>query len=271
MTPRARFVIVLAVLAVVAGVVAASAFFAGSQTATESVPEPEVINQAAVSNEAATESPQQSQDDREALFDPPERLGVMIASTISKSVQIECQDGYGTGWIYDTPYTPTYRNEEVELAAQGKDMLVITAKHVIDDCKQDPSNIKVMIEFEEIPSQLLNWHNKTDLATIAVSANNPGLQGSDEVKQGMWAMAVGWPFNYNLSPTIGRVIEIEDTELYIDVLIEPGNSGGPLVDSSGAVIGTVTAGFLDDNDVSTGFNIATKTRALCAKLLTCRD
>ena len=271
MTFRGRLVTVAAVLAIVAGVLAASAFFVGRLTATESTPEPEVSDQAAAADETATESPQASQDDREALFDPPERLGVMIASTISKSVQIECQDGYGTGWIYDTPYTPTYRNEELELAAQGKDLLVVTAKHVIDDCKQDPSSIKVMIEFEDIPSQLLNWHNKTDLATIAVSANNPGLQGSDEVKQGMWAMAVGWPFNYNLSPTIGRVIEIEDTELYIDVLIEPGNSGGPLVDSTGAVIGTVTAGFLDDNDVSTGFNIATKTRALCAKLLTCRE
>ena len=271
MTSRGRLVTVLTVFAVVAGVVAASAFFVGRLTATESTPEPEVSDQAAVSDETATESPQASQHDREALFDPPERLGVMIASTISKSVQIECQDGYGTGWIYDTPYTPTYRNEELEVAAQGKDLLVVTAKHVIDDCKQDPSSIKVLIEFEEIPSQLLNWQNETDLATIAVSANNPGLQGSDEVKQGMWAMAVGWPFNYNLSPTIGRVIEIEDTELYIDVLIEPGNSGGPLVDSSGAVIGTVTAGFLDDNDVSTGFNVATKTRALCAKLLTCRE
>jgi len=270
-TSRGRLVTVVAVLVMVAGILAASAFFVGRLTATESVPEPAVSDQAAVSDESAAESPQASQDDREALFDPPERLGVIIASTISKSVQIECQDGYGTGWIYDTPYTPTYRNEELEVAAQGKDLLVVTAKHVIDDCKQDPSRIKVMIDFEEIPSQLLNWHNKTDLATIAVSANNPGLQGSDEVKQGMWAMAVGWPFNYNLSPTVGRVIEIEDTELYIDVLIEPGNSGGPLVDSSGAVIGTVTAGFLDDNDVSTGFNIATKTRALCAKLLTCRE
>jgi S1-C subfamily serine protease len=87
----------------------------------------------------------------------------------------------------------------------------------------------------------------------------------------MWALAIGWPFNYGLTPTMGRVIEIADDDLYIDVLVEPGNSGGPLIDSTGAVIGTVTASFLDDQDVSTGYNIATKTRALCSKLLICRE
>ena len=87
MTSRGRLVTVLTVFAVVAGVVAASAFFVGRLTATESIPEPEVSDQAAVSDEAATESPQASQDDREAFFDPPERLGVMIASTICMAIR----------------------------------------------------------------------------------------------------------------------------------------------------------------------------------------
>ena len=53
--------------------------------------------------------------------------------------------------------------------------------------------------------------------------------------------------------------------------LEPYNIGAALIGTARAVIRTGTASFLDDQDVSTGYNIATKTRALCNKLLICRE
>ena len=249
----------------------AAAFVAGQSTATRSLGESAGSDRQANNDDPSSALQTRGRTAAESLFYPPERLGIVIASSIANSVQIECQDGYGTGWVYDTPHDPTFRNAEFEAGSAGMQALVVTAKHVIDKCRTDPSTIAVLLDSQEVGSQLLNWQKETDLATIAIDASIPGLPGSEDVKAGMWALAIGWPFNYSLTPTVGRVIEIADSDLYIDVLVEPGNSGGPLIDSTGAVIGTVTASFLDDQDVTTGYNIATKTRALCTKLLLCSE
>ncbi len=218
MRSRSHALLTVGMVVAIAALIAATAFILGRSTGSPSTPASQVTQEASGTKEATENSRQQKRTAKEALFYPPERLGAMIASTIAKSVQIECKDKYyGAGWIYDTSYTPMYREKDFEVGAEGKDLLVVTAAHIINDCRSDPSTIKVIIDGEESPSQLLNWHKKIDLATIAVEAKNPGLKGSEEVQQGMWALAVGWPFDDNLTPTIGRVIEVEDSRLYIDV------------------------------------------------------
>ena len=96
----------------------------------------------------------------------------------------------------------------------------------------------------------------TDLAVLKIEAENlPSLAfaNSDEVRLGEWVLAVGNPFNLNSTVTAGiisakgRSINIIDNQSAIeafiqtDAVVNPGNSGGALINTRGDLIGINTA------------------------------
>ena len=93
---------------------------------------------------------------------------------------------------------------------------------------------------------MVGTDERTDLALIKVEAQ--GLKplkigGSDDLKKGQWVLAIGSPFGLDSTVTAGIVSAINrDTGDYLpfiqtDVAVNPGNSGGPLIDLSGEVVG----------------------------------
>ena len=99
-----------------------------------------------------------------------------------------------------------------------------------------------------VPSELLN----RDLAVIKIEGHDlPTVHfgDSDQVKVGSWAIAIGSPFGFNETVTVGvvsakgRVLPSEEGNgefrdlIQTDASINRGNSGGPLVDIYGNVIG----------------------------------
>ena len=221
--------------------------------------------------ELASSSTDSAQDGLPDLFTPPADIPTLIREITSETVVIECgEEDYGSGWVIDTTDEPVIRNEEFAADAANLDGLIVTAHHVIENCQKNPRDIKVIIGGTTVRSQLLNWHKKVDLAILAAATGTPGLQPTYTAASGTWVLAVGAPFYAQLTPTIGRTITTEGNDLYSDILTNTGNSGGPLVNTQGQVVGTVTAGLLDEE---TGMNlnvsVATKSRALCQKLLTC--
>ncbi len=128
--------------------------------------------------------------------------------------------------------------------------LVITNNHVIADADE----IKVKLnDGTELPAELIGKDPKSDLAVLRVHPASPlkavKFGNSDKVRLGEWVIAIGNPFSLGGSVTAGivsarnRDIQSGPYDNYIqtDAAINRGNSGGPLFNLDGEVIGINTA------------------------------
>ncbi len=125
--------------------------------------------------------------------------------------------------------------------------LILTNYHVVENM----SRIMVKLQTgETIRGQIVGFDEETDLAVIKISAGRdlPAVRigNSDEVQVGDWVLAVGSPFGLEQTVTAGIISTKErQTEegasfrrfLQTDAAINRGNSGGPLVNMRGEVIG----------------------------------
>jgi serine protease Do len=125
--------------------------------------------------------------------------------------------------------------------------LILTNYHVVENM----SRIMVRLQSgETIRGQIVGFDEETDLAVIKISAGRdlPAVRigNSDEVQVGDWVLAIGSPFGLDQTVTAGIISTKErQTEegasfrrfLQTDAAINRGNSGGPLVNMRGEVIG----------------------------------
>jgi S1-C subfamily serine protease len=133
------------------------------------------------------------------------------------------------------------------------DGYIVTNNHVIDRAKE----VKVVLNSnKEYIAKVVGVDPTTDLAILKIEGENlPTLAfaNSDEVRLGEWVLAVGNPFNLNSTVTAGiisakgRSINIIDNQSAIeafiqtDAVVNPGNSGGALINTRGDLIGINTA------------------------------
>jgi serine protease Do len=130
--------------------------------------------------------------------------------------------------------------------------LIVTNHHVVEGAKE------LTVTFEDgrqLQAEIVGTDDKTDLALLRVDARGPlphvRFGDSDTSRVGDWVIAVGNPFGLGGSVTAGiisaRGRDIRsgpyDDFLQIDAPINRGNSGGPLFDRAGKVIGVNTAIF----------------------------
>jgi serine protease Do len=144
------------------------------------------------------------------------------------------------------------------IAARGSgiimdsDGLIVTNHHVVEAADE----IKVILHDEtQLNAELVGSDEMTDLALLQVRGPNklPAAEwgDSDALRIGDWVMAIGNPFGLGGSVTTGilsaRARDIQqgpyDEFLQTDASINQGNSGGPLFDTTGRVIGINTAIF----------------------------
>jgi len=169
------------------------------------------------------------------------------------------------------PGFPGGGDTEHEFRAQGSGFiisaegLVVTNNHVIEHADE----IEVITHAgDRYPAIVKGRDPKTDLALLEVKTDTPlpfvELTSSDEAMVGDWVIAVGNPFGLGGSVTAGiisaRGRDIHsgpfDDFLQIDAPINRGNSGGPLFDTQGRVIGINTAIFSPSGgSVGIGFAI----------------
>jgi len=122
---------------------------------------------------------------------------------------------------------------------------VITNAHVVDGAV----DIKVGFhDRRELQATLVGSDKSTDIAVLKVEADNlPVVQigNSDNIKVGEWVLAIGSPFGFEHTATQGIVSALSRSlpeETYVpfiqtDAAVNPGNSGGPLFNIAGEVIG----------------------------------
>ncbi len=143
--------------------------------------------------------------------------------------------------------------------------IVVTNNHVISNAAE----IKVTLtDGREFPATLIGADEKTDLAVLKVETDTAlpakSWGDSDKSRVGDWVLAVGNPFGLGGTATVGiisaRGRDIGsgpyDDFIQIDAPINSGNSGGPLFDGEGNVIGVNTAIFSPNGgNVGIGFAI----------------
>ena len=142
---------------------------------------------------------------------------------------------------------------------------IATNYHVVDGASQ---LTVTLASGEELPATVVGTDPRTDLALIKVETgrNLPALRfgDSDRARIGDWVLAIGNPFGLGGTATAGivsaRSRDIQsgpyDDFLQIDAAINSGNSGGPVFNAAGDVIGINTAIFSPSGgSVGIGFAI----------------
>ncbi len=125
------------------------------------------------------------------------------------------------------------------------DGVILTNAHVVEGATE----VRVKLtDRRELPARVVGIDKTTDVAVLKVDARDlPTVRVGDptQVRVGEWVLAIGSPFGFENSATAGivsargRALPDEGYVPFIqtDVAVNPGNSGGPLFDTSGQVIG----------------------------------
>ncbi len=184
-------------------------------------------------------------------------------NSVHAVVHIATQSLRGGGWSSGNPFFDEFfglRQQQPQLATGfgsgvilSADGYIVTNNHVIENAQ----NIKVILnDRREFEARLIGADPSTDLALVKIESENlPFLTygDSDQLKLGEWVLAVGNPFNLTSTVTAGivsaraRNLGINTDQYSIesfiqtDAAVNPGNSGGALVNQQGNLVGINTA------------------------------
>ena len=165
-------------------------------------------------------------------FNEPLSSGLSVADVVEKVlpsvVQIIASSGSGTGFIVN------------------ESGLVVTNKHVVQGSAQVSLRLATGGQFR---GRVIRQHPSLDLAYIEIDATRfftpIAIGDSDEIRVGEAVIAIGFPLGRTLGmePTVsvGIVSAKRNDRLQTDAALNPGNSGGPLLNVFGQSIGVVTS------------------------------
>jgi serine protease Do len=187
-----------------------------------------------------------------------ERYGPAVVNiTVKQNVRTTGRSDFPfPGFDEDSPFAPFFRGFPVPqpnlpLRGQGSgfivagDGLILTNAHVVDDA----SEVTVKLtDRREFVAKVVGTDRQTDVAVLKIDARElPTVQLGDpqELKVGQWVFAIGAPFGFENTVTAGivsakgRALPAETYVPFIqtDVAVNPGNSGGPLFNLRGEVVG----------------------------------
>ncbi len=125
------------------------------------------------------------------------------------------------------------------------DGYILTNSHVVEGASQVTVRL---VDQREFRAKVVGSDERTDIAVLKIAANGlPVVRFGDPatLRPGQWVLAIGSPFGFENSATAGIVSAIGrslPTENYVpfiqtDVAVNPGNSGGPLFNLQGEVVG----------------------------------
>ena len=194
-------------------------------------------------------------------FVPPRSIEGLVDRVQASTVTVFCdysEDNYsqGSGWAISLP---------INQQAKYKTTL-ITNHHVIKKCLNGKGKVLVKtLGGKEYSAYVDRWDVKNDLAVVGTVVKLEPLSLSEWMPYaGYWVMAVGTADGFEGSVAFGNVLNTTDTDVLITAAISHGNSGGPLVDNEGNVVGTNSWGATGEQ-----YNGAVSLDAMCVKIMKC--
>jgi S1-C subfamily serine protease len=169
-----------------------------------------------------------------------------IGDAVGSVVVIFAGDGHGSG------------------ALVSRDGYILTAQHVVGDAKF--VKIRWSDGFETV-GEVVRWAKARDIALVKSDAHGrqPLSLNLNPMQPGDTVFAIGAPLDAQFQSTVTRGIvsanRVIDGFAFIqsDVMVNHGNSGGPLLDENGAVVGFTDLGYRPQ-DIPTGLNLFIPTR-----------
>lgn len=195
---------------------------------------------------------------RDSVYDVPKEVNFLLASQKVVPAVVHIQASYGSGSFSLNPLELYYQPQERSSGSGviiSDDGYIVTNHHVIEEA----TNVEVIMNNNQrFYAKIVGMDPSTDLALLKIKAKNlPFVPygNSDAVKIGEWVLAVGNPFDLNSTVTAGivsaraRNIRIlrEKNNLQVesfiqtDAAVNPGNSGGALVNLKGELVGVNSA------------------------------
>ncbi len=169
----------------------------------------------------------------------------IINSSIPSVVTVITNSAQGTGFII---------NQQ-----SGEDYIVTNAHVLADSSGNLASGIRVITSSQKtISAQFVGYNGTLDIALLKISGNSPALTlgNSNSVQIGDKVVAIGNPLGLQFSASEGIISAIHRTGInnlpyYIqtDTALNPGNSGGPLINQEGDVVG------INNFKISSGENL----------------
>jgi len=186
----------------------------------------------------------------------PAVVNISVSGTVKTANRVQVPEGMDP----DDPFFQFFRRfqgpqgpQQREIHGQGSgfivssDGIILTNAHVV----RNASEVTVKLtDRREYKAKVLGSDLKTDVAVLRIEAKNlPTVRMGDakSLRVGEWVLAIGSPFGFENSVTAGvvsakgRALPDENGNLVpfiqTDVAVNPGNSGGPLFNSRGEVVG----------------------------------
>lgn len=191
----------------------------------------------------------------------PRSPGDIVAIAEASTITVECKlspDNFviGSGWSIDLKPSSKKFNSSI-----------ITNHHVIEDCLGGKGALSIVdedLKHYEVSVDILDKEN--DLAKLSSTIKLTPLElAKNGPNPGYWVMTYGSSDGWVGSVSFGSVMNATDTEIFITANISHGNSGGPLLDNEGKVVGTNSWNMKGEQ-----YNGAKSLDAMCAKFLKCK-
>lgn len=204
------------------------------------------------SGEARSSRPTDSVSDAQ-LLDTYSQTVVNVAERVSAAVvHLKVQKNQAA----NRRSNPQQRGGQGDGSGSGfvisSDGFIVTNSHVVNDSQRIEASLP---DGRSFTARVVGDDPATDIAVVKIDGDNlatVGFGASDRLRVGQIAIAIGNPFGFQYSVTagvvsaLGRTLRTQNGRLIDDVIqtdaaLNPGNSGGPLVNSHGQVIGVNTA------------------------------
>lgn len=205
------------------------------------------------------------------LFRGPDDLPAVIDEVRQSVVDVACGDGGGTGFAMDI---------EVEDPSGPYTTVIVTNHHVIDECLGGAAPLAIFVGDELVEAtnpRIRNSDADNDLALIEIDLEVTPIKVADTFAEpGWWSMVIGNPYDPDFEEVLYNFVSIghigyvlDETWNYTTATINKGNSGGPLVNARGELIGITT--YASASTEEGVWNIAVDSAALCEKLIDCSN
>jgi len=175
----------------------------------------------------------------------------VVAKARAATFEVSCGTSTGTAVGINVPVPDGFKTA------------VFSAAHVFDDCKPD-DKINVVssgrtytgVLFRKDPVGKVKedeLETVADIALIYMRVKLPTLEPAPAGRVGDWVVELGNPLGEINYATFGIISKVTDSEYYMDAPTNPGNSGGPLLDSQARVLGIVSWGrLIPEEDIHPG-------------------